>query len=124
MIVTSPQHNSFYDVFEAHKQMNEAWKMMNKTSTAIMGKKFYSKETKKTWEVVNIFERGHFKNRQYGFLLKDLTAPPLGFFSKDRWRYGWSQPHLFVAVEVLEELFKKGNFQIINYEWDAEKVFF
>jgi hypothetical protein len=102
--------------------MNEAWERMRETSTAIMGKKFYSKETKKTWEVVNIFERGYFKNRQYSFLLKDLTSPPLGFFHLDRWRYGWTRPHLFVPIEELEELFKKGNFLMIDSEWDAKEV--
>jgi hypothetical protein len=116
MILNSTIFTALQDFFKAYKQMNDAWTALNKTTTAIMGKKLYSNETKKVWRIINAYECGPFKGRHYKILLEDLSSPPNGFFSKQRWKYGWKQPHLWVPVDVLEDKIKKGILSTIEYE--------
>jgi hypothetical protein len=122
MILPSPNFNMFANFFEANKDLMTAHSAMNKATNEIMGKKFYSNDTKKTWRVINAYEKGNFLNRCYVVLIEDISTE-LKWWTWQRWKHGWKHPRMMVPVEVLEEKFKKGLLVAIEYEWDEAKHF-
>lgn len=117
MILNSPNYDKFRRFFEANEELMIAHSVMNKTTNEIMGKKFYSNDTKKTWRVINAYERGNFLSRHYEVWIEDLSTE-LKFWSWQRWKYGWKHPRMMIPVEVLYEKFMKGILVAIEYEWD------
>lgn len=122
MILPSPNYNMFANFFEANKDLMTAHSAMNKATNEIMRKKFYSNDTKKTWQVINAYEKGNFLNRSYKVWIQDVSTE-LKWWSWQRWKYGCKHPRMMVPVEVLEEKFKKGLLVAIEYEWDMTKHF-
>ena len=117
MILPSENWNAFRNFFQAHHDMNKVHLSLNKATNAIMGKKFYSKETKKTWQVINAYERGSFLSRYFEVWIEDVSTD-LKFWSWTRWKYGWKHPRMMIPVEVLEEKFKNGILEVIEFEWE------
>ena len=95
---------------------------MNKATNELMGMKFYSNDTKKTWRVINAYENGNFLSRSYTVWIEDLSTE-LKFWTWERLKYGWKHPRMMIPVEVLAEKFEKGILVAIEYEWDAAKHF-
>ena len=91
--------------------------IMNKTTNEIMGKKFYSNDTKKTWRVINAYEKGKFISRRYEVWIEDISTD-LKFWSWTRFTYGWKHPRMMVPVEVLAEKFEKGILIAVEDEQD------
>lgn len=96
---------AFANFFKANKKMWDAHFELNKTSNNIIGLHIISNITGITYEIVDCFEYGE-------ILLKDITSPPLKFWSFQRWTYGWKQPHKFIPIEALEELINDGSVKI------------
>lgn len=117
MILNSPNYDRFRRFFEANKELMAAHSAMNKATNAIMGKKFYSDETKKTWRVINAYEKGNFLSRSYAVWIEDISTD-LKWWSWQKWKYGWKHPRMMIPVEVLAEKFKKGILAVIEYEWE------
>jgi hypothetical protein len=117
MILPSPNYDLFRRFFEAHKELTMAHSAMNKATNEIMRKKFYSNETKKTWQVINAYERGNFLNRYYEVWIEDISTE-LKWWSWERFKFGWKHPRMMVPVEVLAEKFQKGILVAIDYEWE------
>lgn len=117
MILPSPNYNLFANFFEANKELLKAHSVLNKATNEIMRKRFYSNDTKKTWRVINAYEKGNFLSRRYEVWIEDLSTE-LKWWSWQRWKYGWKHPRMMVPIEVLEEKFKKGILETIEYEWD------
>lgn len=117
MILNSPNWNNFHDFFQAHHDLEKAHSAMNKGTNGIMGKKFYSKETKKTWQVINAYEKGRFLSRSFEVWIEDISTD-LKFWSWERWKYGWKHPRMMVPVTILEEKFEKGILEVIDFEWE------
>jgi hypothetical protein len=103
---------AFANFFKANKNMWDAYFGLNKATNNIIGLHIISNVTGITYEVVNCFEYGNFKTRNFKILLKDITSPPLKFWSFQRWNYGWKQPHKFIPIEALEELINDGSVKI------------
>jgi hypothetical protein len=95
--------------------MNKIHKALNKATNAIMGKKLYSKETKKTWLVINTYESGSFLSRHFKVWIEDVSTD-LKFWPWERLKHGWKHPRMMGPVEVLEEKIKKGKLEVIEYE--------
>ena len=117
MILNSPNYDRFRRFFEANKELMVAHSAMNKATNELMGKKFYSDETKKTWRVINAYERGNFLSRSYAVWIEDISTD-LKWWSWQKWKYGWKHPRMMIPVEVLAEKFKKGILAVIEYEWE------
>lgn len=117
MILNSPNYDRFRRFFEANKELMVAHSAMNKATNELMGKKFYSDETKKTWRVINAYERGNFLSRSYAVWIEDISTD-LKWWSWQKWKYGWKYPRKILPVEVLAEKFKKGILAVIEYEWE------
>jgi hypothetical protein len=90
---------------------------MNKATNELMGMKFYSNDTKKTWRVINAYEKGNFLSRSYQVWIEDISTD-LKWWSWQKWKYGWKHPRMMVPVEVLAEKFKKGIIEAIEHEWE------
>jgi len=122
MILPSENWNAFQNFFQALQDMNKIHQTLNKATNAIMGKKFYSKETKKTWRVINAYERGSFLSRHFKVWVEDVSTD-LKFLSWERLTYGRKHPRMMIPVEVLEEKIEKGILEVIEYEWhDCKKA--
>ena len=117
MLLPAENFNAFQNFFKAHQDLEKALSAMNKATNAIMGKKFYSKETKKTWRVINAYEKGPFLSRTFEVLIEDVSTD-LKFWSWERFTYGWKHPRMKVPVEVLAEKIEKGIVEVIEYEWE------
>lgn len=117
MILNSPNYDRFRRFFEANKELMTAHSAMNKVTNAIMGKKFYSNETKKTWLVINAYEKGNFLSRSYAVWIEDLSTD-LKWWSWQKWKYWWKHPRMMIPVEVLAEKFKNGTIAVIEFEWE------
>ena len=122
MILPSPNFNKFMKFFKANQKLMEAHSAMNKATNELMGMKFYSNDTKKTWRVINAYEKGNFLSRSYQVWIEDLSTE-LKFWTWERLKYGWKHPRMMVPVEVLAEKFEKGILVAIEYEWDMTKHF-
>jgi len=123
MILDSPNFDKFMKFFKANQKLMTAHSAMNKNTNAIMGKKFYSNDTKKTWRVINVYEQGNgFKSRYYAMWIEDLSIE-LKWWSWQRVKYGWKHPRMMVPVSIMEEKFEKGILEVIEFEWDAAKHF-
>lgn len=122
MILNSPNYNKFRDFFKANQKLMVAHSVMNKATNELMGMKFYSNETKKTWQVINAYEKGPFLRRSYEVWIQDLSTE-LKWWSWKRWRLGWLHPRMMIPVEVLAEKFEKGILVAIELEWDAKDHF-
>ena len=109
--------DKFKNLFKANQEFMAVHSTMNKASTELMGKKFYSHETKKTWRVINVYEKGNFRNRRYEVWIEDLSTE-LKFWTWERLKYGWKHPRMMVPIEVLNEKFENGILMAIDYEWD------
>jgi hypothetical protein len=117
MILNSGNWDAFKNFFQAHQDMDKARLSLNKATNAIMSKKFYSKETKKTWQVINVYERGSFLSRYFEVWVEDVSTD-LKFWSWQRLKYGWKHPRIMIPVEVLEEKIKKGILEVVEFEWE------
>jgi hypothetical protein len=103
-----PNCNLFQNFFKATRELIAAHLALNKATNEIMGKKFYSNDTKKTWRVINSYEQGNgFKSRYYAVWIEDISTD-LKFWSWERFKYGWKHPRMMVPSEVLDEKFRKG----------------
>lgn len=122
MILNSPNYDKFRRFFQSHQKLMTARDAMNKATNELMGKKFYSNQTKKTWQVINVYEKGNFLSRSYTVWIEDLSTE-LKFWTWERLKYGWKHPRMMIPVEVLAEKFEKGILVAIEYEWDATKHF-
>lgn len=122
MILPSPNFNKFMKFFKANQKLMAAHSAMNKATNEIMGMKFYSNDTKKTWRVINAYEKGNFLSRSYQVWIEDVSTE-LKFWTWERLKYGWKHPRMMVPVEVLAEKFDKGILVAIEYEWDMTKHF-
>ena len=122
MILDSPNYGKFRKFFKANQKLMTAHSAMNKATNELMGKKFYSNDTKKTWRVINAYENGNFLSRSYTVWIEDLSTE-LKFWTWERLKYGWKHPRMMIPVEVLAEKFEKGILVAIEYEWDAAKHF-
>lgn len=122
MILPSPNFNKFMKFFKANQKLMAAHSAMNKATNELMGMKFYSNDTKKTWRVINAYEKGNFLSRSYQIWIEDLSTE-LKFWTWERLKYGWKHPRMMVPVEVLAEKFDKGILVAIEYEWDMTKHF-
>lgn len=122
MILNSPNYDKFRRFFQAHQKLMTARDTMNKATNELMGKRFYSNQTKKTWQVINVYENGNFLSRSYTVWIEDLSTE-LKFWTWERLKYGWKHPRMMIPVEVLAEKFEKGILVAIEYEWDAAKHF-
>lgn len=116
MILPSPNFNKFMKFFKANQKLMAAHSAMNKATNELMGMKFYSNDTKKTWRVINAYEKGNFLSRSYQVWIEDLSTE-LKFWTWERLKYGWKHPRMMVQVEVLAEKFDKGILVAIEYEW-------
>ena len=108
--------DKFKNLFKANQELMAAHSVMNKATNELMGKKFYSHETKKTWRVVDVYEKGNFLSRRYAVLIEDLSTE-LKFWTWERLAYGWKHPKMMVPVEALNEKFENGTLTAIEYEW-------
>lgn len=115
MKINSPSWNNFQNFFQTHHDLKKTISAMNKATNAIMGKKFYSNETKKIWRVINAYEKGNFISRTFEVWVEDISTD-LKFWSWTRFTYGWKHPRMMVPVSVLEEKFEKGILEVIEYE--------
>lgn len=122
MILPSPNFNKFMKFFKANQKLMAAHSAMNKATNELMGMKFYSNDTKKTWRVINAYEKGNFLSRSYQVWIEDLSTE-LKFWTWERLKYGWKHPRMMLPVEVLAEKFEKGILVAIEYEWDMTKHF-
>lgn len=122
MILPSPNFNKFMKFFKANQKLMTAHSAMNKATNELMGMKFYSNDTKKTWRVINAYEKGNFLSRSYQVWIEDLSTE-LKFWTWERLKYGWKHPRMMLPVEVLVEKFEKGILVAIEYEWDMTKHF-
>ena len=122
MILPSPNFNKFNRFFKANQKLMVAHSAMNKATNELMGMKFYSNDTKKTWRVINAYEKGNFLSRSYQVWIEDLSTE-LKFWTWERLKYGWKHPRMMLPVEVLAEKFEKGILVAIEYEWDMTKHF-
>lgn len=122
MILPSPNFNKFMKFFKANQKLMAAHSAMNKATNELMGMKFYSNDTKKTWRVINAYEKGNFLSRSYQVWIEDVSTE-LKFWTWERLKYGWKHPRMMVPVEVLAEKFDKGILVTIEYEWDMTKHF-
>ena len=122
MILPSPNFNKFMKFFKANQKLMAAHSAMNKATNELMGMKFYSNDTKKTWRVINAYEKGNFLSRSYQVWIEDVSTE-LKFWTWERLKYGWKHPRMMVPVEVLAEKFDKGILVAIEYEWDMTKHF-
>jgi hypothetical protein len=112
--------NLFQNFFEANQEFMTAHLALNKATNELMGKKFYSNDTKKVWQVINAYERGSFLSRTHDVLIEDIYTD-LKFWSWGRWKYGWKHPRMMVPVEVLAEKFKEGILTAIENDLEIEK---
>ena len=117
MILPSPNYDKFRKFFKANQELMTAHSAMNKATNKLMGMKFYSNDTKKTWRVINAYERGNFLNRSYEVWIEDLSTK-LKWWHWQRFKFGWKHPRMMVPGEVLAEKFKKGIIVAIEYEWE------
>ena len=117
MILPSPNYDKFRKFFKANQELMTAHSAMNKATNELMGMKFYSNDTKKTWRVINAYERGNFLNRSYEVWIEDLSTE-LKWWHWQRFKFGWKHPRMMVPVEVLAEKFQKGILVAIEYEWE------
>lgn len=122
MILPSPNFNKFMKFFKANQKLMAAHSAMNKATNELMGMKFYSNDTKKTWRVINAYEKGNFLSRSYQVWIEDLSTE-LKFWTWERLKYVWKHPRMMLPVEVLAEKFEKGILVAIEYEWDMTKHF-
>lgn len=114
--------NRFKNFFKANQDFMEAHSAMNKAANELIGKKFYSNETKKTWTVINVYEQGKgFKSRYYAIWIEDLSTE-LKFWTWERLKYGWKHPRMMVPVEVLNEKFEKGVLVAIENGLEIEEL--
>jgi hypothetical protein len=112
--------NLFQNFFEANQEFMTAHLALNKATNELMGKKFYSNDIKKVWQVINAYERGSFLSRTHDVLIEDIYTD-LKFWSWQRWKYGWKHPRMMISVEVLAERFKKGTFVAIENDMEIEE---
>ena len=117
MYVHYPTLDKFSKFFKAHKKLMTARDAMNKATNELMGKKFYSNETKKTWRVINAYEKGHFLSRSYTVWIEDISTE-LKFWTWERLKYGWKHPRMMLPISVLEEKFEQGILKVIEFEWE------
>lgn len=117
MILNSPNFDNFMKFFKAHKKLMAARDAMNKATNELMGKKFYSNQTKKTWRVINAYEKGNFLSRSYMVWIEDLSTD-LKFWTWERLKYGWKHPRMMLPISVLEEKFEQGILKAIEFEWE------
>ena len=117
MSLNSLNFDKFNRFFKANQELMTANSIMNKTTNEIMGKKFYSNDTKKTWRVINAYEKGKFISRRYEEWIEDISTD-LKFWSWTRFTYGWKHPRMMVPVEVLAEKFEKGILIAVEDEQD------
>lgn len=117
MILNSPNFDKFMRFFKAHQNLMTAHSAMNKATNELMGKKFYSNETKKTWRVINAYEKGNFLSRSYMVWIEDISTD-LKFWTWERLKYGWKHPRMMLPISVLEEKFEKGILKAIEFEWE------
>lgn len=117
MILNSPNFDKFMKFFKAHQKLMTARDAMNKATNELMGKKFYSNQTKKTWQVINAYENGNFLSRSYTVWIEDLSTE-LKFWTWERLKYGWKHPRMMIPISVLEEKFEKGILEVIELEWE------
>ncbi len=122
MILPPPNYDKFRRFFKANKDLRSAHSAMNKATNELMGMKFYSNDTKKTWRVINAYEKGNFLSRSYEVWIEDLSTE-LKFWTWERLKYGWKHPRMMIPVEVLAEKFEQGILVAIEYEWDAKDHF-
>lgn len=116
MIIPSKNWNMFKSFFNAHQEFEKALSGLNKATNNIMGKKLYSHDTKKLWQVINVYERGPFLSRYFEVLIEDITTN-LKWWSFKRFTYGWKHPRMMVPVKVLEEKIEKGILEVVEVEW-------
>lgn len=117
MILNSPNFDKFMKFFKAQKKLMAARDAMNKATNELMGKKFYSNQTKKTWRVINAYEKGNFLSRSYMVWIEDLSTD-LKFWTWERLKYGWKHPRMMLPISVLEEKFEQGILKAIEFEWE------
>lgn len=117
MIIPSKNWNMFKSFFKAHQDFEKALSDLNKATNNIMGKKLYSHDTKKLWQVINVYERGPFLSRYFEVWLEDISTN-LKFWSWKRFTYGWKHPRMMVPVKVLEEKIEKGILEVVEVEWE------
>lgn len=117
MILNSPNFDKFMKFFKAQKKLMAARDAMNKATNELMGKKFYSNQTKKTWRVINAYEKGNFLSRSYMVWIEDLSTE-LKFWTWERLKYGWKHPRMMLPISVLEEKFEQGILNAIEFEWE------
>lgn len=117
MILNSPNFDKFMRFFKANQKLMTAHSAMNKATNELMGMKFYSNETKKTWRVINAYEKGNFLSRSYMVWIEDISTE-LKFWTWERLKYGWKHPRMMVPVKVLEEKFEQGILKAIEFEWE------
>lgn len=121
MILDSPNFNKFNHFFKANQVLMAANSEMNKATNELMGKTFFSNDTKKVWRVINAYEKGNFLRRRYEVWVEDISTE-LKWWSWKRLTYGWKHPRMMVPVEVLAEKFKEGVLMAIDYEWEYEDL--
>lgn len=118
MILDSPNFNKFNCFFKANQVLMAANSEMNKATNELMGKTFFSNDTKKVWQVINAYEKGNFIRRSYEVWVEDISTE-LKWWSWIRLTYGWKHPRMMVPVEVLAEKFKEGVLVAIDFEWEV-----
>lgn len=117
MILPAENWKGFKRFFKAHQDFEKALSALNKATNDIMGKRLYSHDTKKVWQVINVYEKGPFLSRYFEVLIEDISTN-LKFWSWQRFTYGWKHPRMMVPVKVLEEKIEKGILEVVELEWE------
>ena len=99
MILPAENWKGFKRFFRAHQDFEKALSVLNKATNDIMGKRLYSNDTKKVWQVINVYEKGPFLSRYFEVLIEDISTN-LKFWSWKRFTYGWKHPRMMVPVKV------------------------
>lgn len=119
MILPAENWKMFKRFFKAHQDLEKAIAVLNKATNDIMGKKLYSNDTNKVWQVINVYERGPFLSRYFEAWIEDISTD-LKFWSWKRFTYGWKHPRMMVPVKVLEEKIEKGILEVVELEWEDD----
>lgn len=119
MILPAENWKMFKRFFKAHQDLEKAISVLNKATNDIMGKRIYSNDTKKVWQVINVYERGPFLSRYFEVSIEDISTN-LKWWSWQRFTYGWKHPRMTVPVKVLEEKIEKGILKVIELEWEDD----
>ena len=119
MILPAENWKMFKRFFKAHQDLEKAIAVLNKATNDIMGKKLYSNDTNKVWQVINVYERGPILSRYFEAWIEDISTD-LKFWSWKRFTYGWKHPRMMVPVKVLEEKIEKGILEVVELEWEDD----